>query len=132
VIGEIGSKSDVKIFRESLHKFHQEQGFLGDKAYVGEFQVTIPKKKELTKEEKERNSWLSSRRIAVEHMIRSLKIFKVMQERFRLRKGRYKSIVSTVCGLVRLRINALILNIIKCSESGRAIEVRMSHFFCQN
>ena len=58
MIGEIGSKSDVKIFRESLHKFHQEQGFLGDKAYVGEFQVTIPKKKpkkgELTKEEKER------------------------------------------------------------------------------
>ena len=133
VIGEIGSKSDVKIFRESLHKFHQEQGFLGDKAYVGEFQVTIPKKKpkkgELTKEEKERNSWLSSRRIAVEHMIRSLKIFKVMQERFRLRKGRYKSIVSTVCGLVRLRINALILDIIKCTESGRAIEVRMSHCF---
>ena len=133
VIGEIGSKSDVKIFRESLHKFHQEQGFLGDKAYVGEFQVTTPKKKpkkgELTKEEKERNSWLSSRRIMVEHMIRLLKIFKVMQERFRLRKERYKSIVSTVCGLVRLRINALILSIIKCSESGQAIEARMSHCF---
>jgi hypothetical protein len=133
VIGEIGSKSDVKIFRESLHKFHQEQGFLGDKAYVGEFQVTTPKKKpkkgELTEEEKERNSWLSSRRIVVEHMIRLLKIFKVMQERFRLRKERYKSVISTVCGLVRLRINALILNIIKCSESGREIEVRMSHCF---
>ena len=133
VIGEIGSKSDVKIFRESLHKFHQEQGFLGDKAYVGEFQVTTPKKKpkkgELTEEEKERNSWLSSRRIVVEHMIRLLKIFKVMQERFRLRKERYKSVISTVCGLVRLRINALILNIIKCSESGRAIEVKMSHCF---
>ena len=133
VIGEIGSKSDVKIFRESLHKFHQEQGFLGDKAYVGEFQVTTPKKKpkkgELTKEEKERNSWLSSRRIMVEHMIRLLKIFKVMQERFRLRKERYKSIVSTVCGLVRLRINAVILSIIKCSESGQAIEARMSHCF---
>jgi hypothetical protein len=62
-------------------------------------------------------------------MIRLLKIFKVMQERFRLRKERYKSIVSTVCGLVRLRINALILSIIKCSESGQAIEARMSHCF---
>ena len=133
VIGEIGSKSDVKIFRQSLNKFHHEQGFLADKAYVGEFQVTTPKKKpkkgELSKKEKEKNSWLSSRRIVVEHMIRLLKIFKVMQERFRLRKERYKSIVSTVCGLVRLRINALILSIIKCSESGQTIEVRMSHCF---
>ena len=117
MIGEIGSKSDVKMFRESLSKFHQEQWFLADKAYIGEFQVTTPKKKpkkgELSKEEKERNSWLSSWRVIVEHMIRLLKIFKVMQERFRLRRGRYKSIVSTVCGLVRLRINALVLSIIK-------------------
>ena len=133
VIGEIGSKSDVQILRQRLAKFHQEQGFLGDKAYEGEFQLTTPKKKpkggELSKEEKERNSWLSSRRVVVEHMIRLLKIFKVMQERFRLRKGRYKSIISTVCGLVRLRINSLILSIIKSSGSGQVIEVKMSHCF---
>jgi len=133
VIGEIGSKSDVQILRQRLAKFHQEQGFLGDKAYEGEFQLTTPKKKpkggELSKEEKERNSWLSSRRVVVEHMIRLLKVFKVMQEKFRLRKGRYKSLISTVCGLVRLRINALILSIIKCSESGQVIEVKMSHCF---
>jgi hypothetical protein len=64
--------SDVQILRQRLDKFHQEQGFLGDKAYEGEFQLTTPKKKpkgrELSKEEKERNSWLSSRRVVVEHM----------------------------------------------------------------
>jgi hypothetical protein len=52
-----------------------------------------------------------------------------MQEKFRLRKGRYNSLISTVCGLVRLRINALILSIIKCRESGQVIEVKMSHCF---
>jgi hypothetical protein len=31
-----------------------------------------PKGRELSKEEKERNSWLSSRRVVVEHMIRLL------------------------------------------------------------
>jgi hypothetical protein len=56
-------------------------------------------------------------------------MYGMWDERFRLRKGRYKSIISTVCGLIRLRINSLILSIIKSSGSGQVIEVKMSHCF---
>ncbi|MEM9922941.1 MAG: transposase family protein [Cyanobacteria bacterium P01_D01_bin.50] len=44
-----------------------------------------PKKQELTPEQKERNKALASERIFVEHLIRLVKIFRVAQERFRLK-----------------------------------------------
>ena len=58
-----------------------------------------------------------------------IKIFKVVQERFRLHKNRYKSVLLTVCGLVRLRIGSLILEIIESAKSGEIIDVKMSHSF---
>jgi hypothetical protein len=65
----------------------------------------------------------------VEHLIRVVKIFKIIQERFRLNKKRYNSVILTVCGLVRLRIGSLILEIIESAESGQVIDVVMSHSF---
>lgn len=62
------------------------------------------KQRELTKKQKEQNRNLSSQRIFVEHLIRVVKIFKVSQERFRLKKDRSNSILLTICGLVRLRL----------------------------
>jgi hypothetical protein len=132
-VGKAGPTSDIKICRESLGKFDGEQRFCGDKAYVGEEQIRTPKKKpkggELKKEEKEENKVCSSKRIFVEHLIRVMKIFKIMGERFRLKKSRYKSVYLTVCGLVRIRIGALILELIKEVEMGEVIEVIKSHSF---
>lgn len=48
-------------------------------------------------------------RIVVEHLIRVVKIFRVAQEKFRLNPKKYEQIIGTICGLVRLRIGALIL-----------------------
>jgi len=45
LIGEKGSRSDISMLRQRLNKFDKNQGFLGDKAYAGESQVVIPKKK---------------------------------------------------------------------------------------
>jgi hypothetical protein len=133
VIGEYGPKSDINICRKTLKKFQPEQQLIGDKAYVGEPQIVTPSKKpknnELTDDQKEENKKLSSRRIYVEHLIRVMKIFKVAQERFRLRKKRYESVMLTVCGLVRLRIKSLILDIIKSVDRGEEIDVFMSHSF---
>ena len=56
-----------------------------------------------------------------------MKIFKIIQERFRLHKQRYNSVFLTVCGLVRLRIGSLILKVIESDESGQIIDVVMSH-----
>jgi hypothetical protein len=69
------------------------------------------KKSELTPEQKQQNKELSSQRILVEHMIRLVKIFRVASERFRLNSQKYEQVILTICGLVRLRIGALILPI---------------------
>ena len=133
VVGRPGPTSDMTICRQTLNRFAPQQLFSGDKAYVGEPQITTPTKKpknrELTEQEKEENKALSSQGIFVEHLIRVVKIFKILQERFRLRKSRYQSIILTVCGLVRLRIGSLILELIKSAETGQVIDVVMSHIF---
>lgn len=135
VVGKPGLTSDIKICRESLTKFETKQLFCGDKAYVGERQISTPQKKpkggELTEEEKEKNKMCSSKRIYVEHLIRVIKIFKIMGERFRLKKSQYKSVCLTVCGLVRIRIGALLLELKKEGDLGGKSEVIMRHNFLE-
>ena len=117
IIGKPGPASDIKLCRERLGEFNSEQTFIGDKAYVGEEQIKTPMKKpkngELNQKQKEENQELSKRRIYVEHIIRTVKIFRCAQERFRLNKKRYTSVILTICGLVRLRIGSLILTLVK-------------------
>lgn len=133
VAGERGPKSDIKICRENLNKFAENQKFKGDKAYEGEKNITIPKKKpkngELTAEEKEENKAISSVRIFIEHLIRIIKIWRITQERFRLRKDKYASVFLTVCGLVRLRIKTLILKVVKTLDFSETISIILSHSF---
>jgi DDE superfamily endonuclease/Helix-turn-helix of DDE superfamily endonuclease len=133
VAGEPGPKSDIKICRETLSKFSKNQKFSGDKAYIGEEQIKTPAKKprggELTQSQKETNKEISSERVFVEHLIRIIKIFRIMQERFRLSKSKYKSIFFTICGLVRLRINALFIEVVNSSEIDKEIEIILSHSF---
>ena len=113
VAGEPGPKSDITIFREYRSEFDPQQRFKGDKAYVGEDLITTPMKKprnqELTTAQKEENKAFSAKRIFVEHRIRAVKIFRVVQERFRLNPQKYDRVILTICGLVRFRIGAFIL-----------------------
>ena len=78
---KLGQISEINFFRETQEKFHQEQKFTREKAYVGEPAIKTPKKKphiqELTSKEKSQNKELASERILVEHIIRLLKIFRV-------------------------------------------------------
>ncbi|MEH1934421.1 MAG: transposase family protein [Nostoc sp.] len=87
--------------------------FLGDKAYKGEETITTPHKKtkktEITELQKNQNKELSSRRIAVEHLICRLKIFRIASERFGLNRNKYSQVIKTICGLVRFRLNRLVL-----------------------
>ena len=135
VAGELGPKSDIKICREHLHKFDDRQTFKGDKAYVGESQITTPKKKpkngELTPEQKAENKQISSVRIFIEHLIRIIKIWRIAQEKFRLKKHQYQSVFLTVCGLVRLRIKSLIIEIVKTEDTQDIINVLLNHSFGQ-
>jgi hypothetical protein len=112
-VGKPGPSSDINLFRARQSEFAANQKFKGDKGYRGERQIETPhkkqKKQELTPEQKEENQQLSAQRIVVEHVIRLVKIFRVAQERFRLRPQNYELVILTVCGLVRLRVGALIL-----------------------
>jgi DDE superfamily endonuclease/Helix-turn-helix of DDE superfamily endonuclease len=112
-VGQQGKASDISLFREQQQKFSSDQKFTGDKGYQGGINIKTPQKKpkgkELTESQKEENKIVSSERIYVEHMIRLFKIFRIAKERFRMNGDKYEEIILTVCGLVRLRIGALIL-----------------------
>lgn len=119
VAGAKGPMSDISLFRSQQQKFSDEQHFEGDKAYMGGKNITTPYKKprngKLTPEQKAENKEFSSHRIFVEHVIRLVKIFRIAQQRFRLNPETYEQVIMTVCGLVRLRIGALVLPVLSQS-----------------
>ena len=63
----------------------------------------------MSEEVNKENQKKTQKRIFVEHIIRLIKIFRVARERFRLKDSNYEKVILTICGLVRLRIGALIL-----------------------
>lgn len=113
IAGEPGPKSDITLFRENRDIFDPQQKFKGDLGYQGEeliaTPIKTPRNSQLTREQKKENQEFSAKRIFVEHRIRSVKIFRVVQERFRLNPQKYDQVILTICGLVRFRIGALIL-----------------------
>lgn len=112
-VGLPGATADINIFRNQQKKFHPQQGFGGDKAYQGGKNIKTPHKKkrnqELSESQKQENKVFSSKRIYIEHLIRLVKIFHIVSQRFRLKSDVYNDIILTVCGLVRLRIGSLVL-----------------------
>lgn len=107
-VGARGPEADINLFRQQQAKFTQAQQFVGDKAYVGAARTTTPSKKprgrELTPEQKEENKQISHQRIFIEHLIRCLKIFRIAADKFRLNPEKYRVVILTICGLVRLRL----------------------------
>jgi len=112
-VGQKGPTSDISLFRKQQEKFEKDQMFEGDKAYQGGENIKTPQKKprnrELTAQQKAENKEFSSKRIFVEHVIRLVKIFRIAQQRFPLNSRTYEQVILTICGLVRLRIGALVL-----------------------
>ena len=115
IAGVPGPKSDITLFRECQKDFNTNQKFQGDKGYQGESSIKTPTKKprkgELTPAQKLKNKKMASARIFGEHLIRVLKIFRVASERFRLNPSKYEQIIMTICGVVRLRIGALVFRL---------------------
>ena len=58
-----------------------------------------PRKSELTDEQRQSNRELARRRVVVEHVIRSLKIFRILAERYRNRRKRFSLRFNLVAGL---------------------------------
>lgn len=88
---------DFKLFTKSRLAMLPQTQCLADSGYLGlkkqHANSRLPDKKSklhpLTDEQKASNRQLSSERFVIEHIIRSVKIFRILAERYRNRRKRF-------------------------------------------
>jgi hypothetical protein len=108
-----GRKHDFRLFKESGVHVHTEIKIEADSGYQGikKYHVNsdLPyknsKRKPLTKEQKQHNHEVSSSRVRVEHAIRSLKIFRIIAERYRNRRRRFGLRLNLLAGIYNYELN---------------------------
>ena len=108
-----GSTHDYRLFKESKIEMADQILCLADSGYQGLLDLhlnsKIPKKKSklrpLTLEEKEANRELARQRIFVEHVIGKLKIFRILSERYRNRRKRFKLRFNLIAALYNFELN---------------------------
>lgn len=92
-----GRQHDFKLFQASGIHFHCQTQSLQDKGYQGIQKLhsnsCLPKKQprggKLIPQQKAYNRQLGQRRVVIEHVNRSLKIFRILAERYRNRRKRF-------------------------------------------
>ena len=93
------------MYDESRTTLPKEASGIGDLGYVGSpLQVPHkkPRKGELTREQKQANRALSRKRIAAEHGIGKMKIWKIASDRYRNPLKRHRVMMKNVAGLHNL------------------------------
>jgi DDE superfamily endonuclease len=101
-----GPVHDFALYRQSKLEPRESLEVLADSGYQGlaklHHKSRTPKKRskkvQLTKEERRANRQLSCRRIVVENVIRSLKIFRILLERYRNRRRRFSLRFNLIAG----------------------------------
>lgn len=107
-----GSTHDFHLFKESHSVISAHICTLADAGYLGISNLhensQIPAKKSklhpLTKEQKSYNHKLSSERIFVENVIRRLKIFRILSERYRNRRKRFGLRFNLIAAIYNLEL----------------------------
>jgi transposase len=103
-----GPTHDFSLYRRSRLEPHESLEVPADSGYQGLQKLnserawrrrTEPRKFELTEEQRQSNRELASRRVVVEHVIRSLKIFRILAERYRNRRKRFLLRFNLIAGL---------------------------------
>ena len=108
-----GSTHDFRLFKESKTTMASQVLCLADAGYQGLADLHLnsqtPKKKSkyhpLTAEQKTTNRDLARQRIFVEHVIRKVKIFRILSERYRNRRKRFGLRFNLVASLYNLELN---------------------------
>lgn len=111
---EKGRVHDFQLLRKSRVHLHPEVPLLADLGYLGikklHAQSTVPHRhnprKPLSPEQKNHNRQLSSERVKVEHVIRKLKVFRILAERYRNRRKRFGLRVNLIAGIVNYELAA--------------------------
>lgn len=109
-----GREHDFKLFKRCAVQFHELSEVLGDRGYQGlqHFHTNSqtpqrkPPKQPLSKAAKKANRELASLRITVEHVIRDLKIFRILKETYRNKRRRFGlrlHLIAAICNLTFAR-----------------------------
>jgi len=109
-----GSTHDFRLFKESNTFLAENIACLADAGYQGLTELhansQTPAKKSkhhpLTPEQKAANRELARRRILVEHVIRKLKIFRILCERYRNRRKRFKLRFNLIAAIYNMELHA--------------------------
>jgi hypothetical protein len=90
-------------------RWTKERCGITDSGYTGikklQSNTKLPKKKPLTKEEKEQNRKISSERVVNENVIGSLKRFKIINDRYRNRRKRFGLRFNLIAGIHNMELN---------------------------
>ena len=103
-----GPKHDYALFKDVAPRCQPEVWYVADSGYQGlaarHPQSCLPFKKprgkELNPEQKAHNRALGRFRIAVEHVIRSFKIWRILKETYRNRRKRFALRFNLIAGLI--------------------------------
>jgi hypothetical protein len=108
-----GKIHDFNIFKKSKIKMKKDIKCLGDKGYQGikkihdnsKTPLKKSKKKKLSKEERKWNRQLAKERIIIEHIHRSLNIFRILSSRYRNRKRRLGLRFNLIAGIYNYELS---------------------------
>ena len=109
-----GAKHDFALFKENKLHIQQETWYVADSGYQGlqkqHAQTYLPNKKPknkpLPEEHAKENSAIASFRIKVEHVIRSLKIWRILKETYRNRRKRYSLRFNLIAAIFNSELEA--------------------------
>lgn len=107
-----GAKHDFALFKDHYPQLQPDVWVVADKGYQGlaaRHRLTcLPVKKplggELSPADKAHNRSLGRFRIAVEHVIRSLKVWRIVKETYRNRRKRFSLRFKLIAGLVNAHL----------------------------
>jgi hypothetical protein len=108
-----GQEHDFKLFKRSDLTIHDSIALETDKGYQGikhlhpnsQTPYRKPPRTELSKEQKTYNRKLASERITVEHVIGKLKVFRILQERYRNRRKRFGLRLNLIAGIYNFELS---------------------------
>ena len=108
-----GKEHDFRLFKASKVRLRKDIKCLGDKGYQGIQKVhsnsCTPKKKprkaELSVQDKKTNRELAQLRVVGEHVNRTLKIFRILSERYRNRRRRFGLRFNLIAGLYNYELS---------------------------
>jgi hypothetical protein len=108
-----GRRHDFRVYKESKVRFAPSVLIQVDSGYQGlqklhsncQIPLKSTKKHPLTKQQRRDNKCLSGSRVLVENVIRRLKIFKVIAERYRNRRKRFGLRLNLIAALYNYQLN---------------------------